>query len=117
MRRARNQTILTQSNFPAKPHNSRGRTAYLLVATAHESPAPSNLFPCRSRPGSKPSNPSPQRDPPSQTLSAFRQPFQSSLQTDLPQPIGSSKPNSLFPNRSASANSPRAAAARPTQIL
>src|ERR1051326_4137831 len=101
----------------ATPRNSPPQMVSRLVASAHESPAPTNLFPFRFLPGSKPSSPSAQLDPQCQTHAASPLTAQSLRQTGLPSPIAVAANH--FPARVklVSINSRHVAAIHPAQSL
>src|SRR6266851_2204675 len=116
MRRARNRTVPTRSAFPAARRNSPPRMLCRCVASAHESPAPANPFPCRSLPKSAPSNPPAPRGRPFQTRAASPLSARSSGRIVLRSSNAAAGRHFLFPAWPASTKLPRAAATLPIRI-
>src|ERR1700686_2117271 len=117
MRRARNRIIPTRSASPAAPRNSPQHRLCRFAASAHESPAPTNPFPCRSLPKSAPSNPLAPRGPPFRTLAASPPSVRSFGRIALRSSNAASGRHFLFQVWRASAELPRAGAALPVRNL
>src|ERR1700687_5143173 len=117
MRRVRTRIIPTRSASPAAPRNSPQRRLCRCAASAHESLAPANPFPCRSLPKSAPSNPPAPRGPPSRKHGASPRNGRSSGRIALPSSNAAAGRHSLFQVWPASAKLPRAGAALPARNL
>src|SRR5579859_136083 len=116
MPRARIQTTPIRSAFPAAPRNSQPQKPFARAATARESPAPSNLFPFRSRQESARSNPPQRRGLPFRTRAAFPPCGQSSVRIVPPSPSAVATNHFLFRASPASTSSPRVAVVLPIRI-
>src|SRR6202171_203634 len=117
MRRVRNRIIPTRSASPAAPRNSPQRRLCHFAASAHESLAPANPFPCRSLPKLAPSNPPAPRGPPSRKRAASLPSGRSSGRIALRSSNAASGRHFLFQVWPATSELPRAGAALPVRNL